>query len=411
MNKQLTNFKFLVTILSSSNQKLLKLCYDSIINQINHYLNYTIIIVINTLNKTYFEDVQKEFHNIDVEIIQTISNGKPGMGHNSLFTIFKNKPQFDYLIPIDGDDFLYPYAFHQLSKCFDTENPDLLVLQGNDILSWYNDSDSTSDIFLNNCFYLIKQDEYPNNKWLFNKSHVNIDPFKNDKFITPVRNILCSRNILNFDIDFYCTKCSVIDDYLFYLHFINFHINTNLKVFIINSNHIYLYNDISIQSAHINNNITNDYDFIKSYKSHFSSIIKYFDNEWNVLKLPFLYIKPPFNDIYNDYTINNNNIQILNYNKYLSNINTQYCIKFANKLVINIYNNFKFDIDNWLSNNNFNIAFNLCNTLINNGITDREIYMYICICSVYLNKPDIIHKYIEKSKPLCFNQSILKKYY
>ena len=116
MNNTLHNSKFLITLLSSSNEKLLKLSYNSIIKQLNHYLNYTIILVINTLNNTYINDVKKEFENINIEIIETQSNGKPGMGHNSLFTIFKNKPQYDYLIPIDGDDFLYPYALQQLSK-------------------------------------------------------------------------------------------------------------------------------------------------------------------------------------------------------------------------------------------------------------------------------------------------------
>ena len=38
------------------------------------------------------------------------------MGHNSCINLFKNRKQYDYLIHIDGDDFLYPYAFHQLYK-------------------------------------------------------------------------------------------------------------------------------------------------------------------------------------------------------------------------------------------------------------------------------------------------------
>jgi len=155
----------------------------------------------------------------------------------------------------------------------------------------------------------------------------------------------------------------------------------------------------------------NDYNFIKSYKPLFKSVINYFNNNWDVLKLPFIYIKPPFDDIYNNYIINNNNIQLLNYNEYLLNSNTQYCISFANKLVINIYNTFKVNIGGRLSNKNYNITYNLCNKLIINGISDREIYMYICICAVYLNKFNTVYKYIEDSKPLCYNQPILKKYY
>ena len=291
----MNNSKFLITLLTSSDSKLLKLSYNTIKKQINHNFNYTIVIVVNTLNTQYLQEVSNEFKNIDVEIIETESNGKPGKGHNSLFEIFRKK-QYDYLIPIDGDDFLYPYALYQLSKIIHLKNPDILVLQGNDILSWYNDSTNSTDIYLNNCFYLIKQDEYPDNKWKFNKNSVNINPFiKNNKFITPIRLILCNRKILNLNIThFYCEKCNVLDDYLFYLHFINIYIKNLLNIFIINSNHIYLYNDLSILSVHNTLDLNNDYEYIQSYQSNFSDIINYFSNNWNVLELPFYYIEPPF---------------------------------------------------------------------------------------------------------------------
>ena len=66
--------KFVITLLSSSNEKLLKLCYNSVINQINHNLNYTIVIIINTTNKLYYKNVIEEFKDIDVKIIETESN-------------------------------------------------------------------------------------------------------------------------------------------------------------------------------------------------------------------------------------------------------------------------------------------------------------------------------------------------
>ena len=87
MNKS----KFLVSLLTSSNSKLLKLVYQTIIKQINHSFNYTIILVINSLDKNYYQEVYNEFKNIDIEIIETESNGKPGKGHNSLFEIFRKK--------------------------------------------------------------------------------------------------------------------------------------------------------------------------------------------------------------------------------------------------------------------------------------------------------------------------------
>lgn len=376
MNTELYESKFLITLLTSSNAKLLKLVYNSIINQKNHYINYSIVIVVNTNNISYYDIVCEEFKSIDVEIIETKSNGKPGMGHNSLFHIFKNKSQYDYLIPIDGDDFLYPYALHQLSKTITKHNPDILVLQGNDLLSFYNDSECSTDIYLNNCFYLIKQDEYPDNKWKYNNKNLNINPFEEDFFITPVRLILCSRNIFKLNIEkYYCEQSNVIDDYLFYLHFINIYINKLLNVYIINSNHIYLYNDLSITSVHNTLDLSKDYEHIRNYKEYFSNVIDFFKDKWDILKLPFIYTEPPFSNKYDNYNIVNNSIQIINYNLYLENINTKYIIEFANYLVIDIYNVFKKNIDMWLCNNDYK-AYILCQKLISNHITDREIYTY-----------------------------------
>ena len=413
MDSTLYNSKFLITLLSSSNSKLLKLSYQSIINQLHHYMNYTIVIVVNSLNTEYYKEVSDTFKelNVEIEIIETQSNGKPGMGHNSLFEVFKNKKQYDYLIPIDGDDFLYPYALHQLSKIIIQHTPDILVLQGNDVLSWYEDAISSTDIFLNNSFYLIKQDEYPVNKWNFNKDIVNKNPFTSETFITPVRLILCSRNIFKLNIiKYYCDNCNVIDDYLFYLHFINIYIKDLLKVYIINSNHIYLYNDLSILSVHNTLSLTNDYKYIKKYKDQFNSVIDYFKEDWDVLKLPFININPPFSDIYNKYKIYNETIQILNYDKYIQNINTVYCVDFCKNLVVEIYNIFKNNIDTWLANNNIKKALELCLKFIKNNCSDREIYTYICICGVFINDEKLIYKYINDALPYCKNYDCLLKY-
>lgn len=410
MNNKLYNSKFLITLLTSSNSKLLKLVYNSIINQKNHYINYTIVIVVNSKNKSYYNEVCEEFTNIDIEIIETQSNGKPGMGHNSLFKVFKNKPQYDYLIPIDGDDFLYPYALHQLSKSIISHNPDILVLQGNDLLSFYNDSLCSTDIYLNNCFYLIKQDEYPDNKWKFNNKNLNIDPFEQDYFITPIRLILCSRNIFKLNISkYYCEDSNVIDDYLFYLHFINIYINKLLNVYIINSNHIYLYNDLSITSVHHTLDLSDDYKYIRNYKHLFSSIIEFFKDKWDVLKLPFIYIEPPFTEKYNNYNVVNNYIQICDYNLYLENINTKYIIDFANKLVIDIYNVFKKNIDLWLCSNDHK-AYVLCEKLIDNNISDREIYTFMCVYAKLNKKTTILEKYIDKAHPISENYKLLQTF-
>ena len=47
------NKKFLLCILTSSNAKLLKIVYNTALNQRNHNLDYTIIIIVNSLDESY----------------------------------------------------------------------------------------------------------------------------------------------------------------------------------------------------------------------------------------------------------------------------------------------------------------------------------------------------------------------
>ena len=76
MDYNIIKSKFLITILSSSNSQLLKLSYDTIISQLNNPFDFQIIIIINSTNSNYYNEVIKLFENINVEIIETKSNGK-----------------------------------------------------------------------------------------------------------------------------------------------------------------------------------------------------------------------------------------------------------------------------------------------------------------------------------------------
>ena len=56
--------------------QLLKLSYNSIVSQVNHNLDY-IVIIINSLNSNYINEVKSEFVDYNIDIIETESNGKP----------------------------------------------------------------------------------------------------------------------------------------------------------------------------------------------------------------------------------------------------------------------------------------------------------------------------------------------
>ena len=96
--------KILIIILASNKIDLLKESYKSACNQKyfdNEKYSYNIILNINTLDDSFYQNVLSEFPKI--KIIRTHSNGKPGKGHNSSLEIFRNDKNYDYLITFDGD--------------------------------------------------------------------------------------------------------------------------------------------------------------------------------------------------------------------------------------------------------------------------------------------------------------------
>ena len=268
--------KFVFFILTSSNHKLLKICYNTIINQKNHNIDYNIIIVVNSLNSNYFNDVSNEFKNIDVEIIQTQSNGKPGMGHNSLINLFNNRPIYDYMLMIDGDDFLYPYALNQLQKCFDKQkNIDMLVLKSTDKLKFLNsDNNDLFNIYINNNFYIESKIYIDYKLYPWNQEHMILSNMYQNSLCTPIRLFLLSRKILKYTKSLFCEKSQLYDDYLLFLNFIKYSQFSDLNTFIIPGKYIYIYNTTNnLSQTNISDN--NDLIYYQDLKSQFAQYYFY----------------------------------------------------------------------------------------------------------------------------------------
>src|SRR6056300_1586985 len=126
--------KYLVGILCSSNVRLLKESFLSVLNQVE-FDDYEIMIIVNTLNEEFYQDVMYEFGKNNYtklrKIVRTESNGSPGKGHNSVLKIFYKDYRYENLIMLDGDDFLFPNAIHRINNVRITENSDVISLYGN----------------------------------------------------------------------------------------------------------------------------------------------------------------------------------------------------------------------------------------------------------------------------------------
>jgi len=411
--------KFVITLLSSSNEKLLKLCYNSVINQINHNLNYTIVIIINTTNKLYYKNVIEEFKDIDVKIIETESNGKPGKGHNSCLNYFNNNIEYDYLIMLDGDDFIYPSFLSQISKALLYNNKlDILALYGNDSLRTKNESD-ISDIYIANNFYLrtgyFLPKKFHDSKWLVNPFIYNI---RKNGIITILRILLYSRNFINKNnnIEFYSEKCYILDDYIAYLNYIDNIINKNMNGLIINSDGIYLYNNLNNNSVSIkySEKFNSDYETILSYKKNFENLNKILGEKWDLSKLEYKQLSLPYNNEILNITENNDGSYSINKDDILTKTNYINITNFATLIINNYYDLSLEYIDNMLFNNikkcNIDNLLEICNLFINNDIFDRKLFIYTSILYFYKNDKENSKKYYELSDYYKDKYPILKEY-
>jgi hypothetical protein len=194
----------LVIILTSSDTERARRTYDSIINSKKN-ISIDIEIIVNSLNKEYIKKVKNEFKKEKLIITETESNGGCGKGKNSALNHFRNhKKNYDYLMQIDGDDFLYPTAFENFEKML-SKSPDIIGLQASDTL--IKNTDKRATVFFENSekkenrFLHSINDSYYLHSW--NELELNLNKkFPKNVFENvseqqpPDRNIFLSSNII-----------------------------------------------------------------------------------------------------------------------------------------------------------------------------------------------------------------------
>jgi len=394
MKHILMDSQFLLCILTSSNEKLLKVSYNSALNQLNHNLNYTIIIVVNSLNKSYYQNVCDEFKDIDVEIIETISNGRPGMGHNSVINLFKNRIQYQYMLLLDGDDFLYPSALEQLTKCFkEKKDIDMLVLKSTDKLKYLEDE--TCDFFdinLNNNFIISSKIYVEHKLYPWNNEHMGLSNFFENSLCTPIRLFLLNRTFFKFyEKNLFHNECKLYDDYLTFLYFIRASANPNLNCYIIPGKYIYLYNSININSVTHNTTQEDDMIHYNKLKTEFSDILDILNNKWDLTQLPTLYISHKY-DIKYEYQIHEEQFNIsmnINYNNICNDPNYIYLKKKGSNIINEIIQSYYDICELKFMNSNYEKSL-LYASFFNQYNIYNSFISFIIIYSIHILHPNTI---------------------
>tara|TARA_B110000879_G_scaffold149975_1_gene194367 strand:- start:20248 stop:22434 length:2187 start_codon:yes stop_codon:yes gene_type:complete len=256
--------KYLVGILCSSNVRLLKETFLSVLNQIG-YDDYEIMIIVNTLNEEFYQDVMYEFGKNNYtklrKIIRTESNGSPGKGHNSVLKTFYRDYRYDNLIMLDGDDFLFPNAIQRINNVLTTENSDVISLYGN-----------TKIIMNNSNYHKLKNQTDDSISTYHLQFYYNVDECKkiyrlNEEFnttlATPGRLLCVNRKILSKYIQLYDERMYIYDDFMTTVLLYKEDKNPEFTITHLSDSYIYLYNAVNEESV--------------SYKYNTSSI----ENEYN----------------------------------------------------------------------------------------------------------------------------------
>jgi len=266
--------KVLVTLLTSSKLHFLKIAIECFEKQLPNNLDVKLIIVVNTLKEDYYQKVKNEIK--EYKVVRTESNGRPGKGHNSLFKVFQNETDCDYLVPVDGDDFLFPPALRRIEQ-YIKYKPDALIFP-------YCDSINT-EYPDNNISFPIKQKFYLFHRHFLARETIrelwletNRSPFDKGIGKTNAGGRLCliSRKALKLNLH-YGEDMKLYDDVHPFLQlFEAATIKKDYNIFLINDCDIYLYNKLNDAAASVNYKIEDrkaeQENFSKATKNKFLSI-------------------------------------------------------------------------------------------------------------------------------------------
>ena len=292
------SIKLLITILTSNHLDYLSRAVESVQSQYACGLEYEIKIVVNSLETNYYHRVLAKFPQLDV--IETVSNGAPGKGHNACLNVFYHNPQYDYLSILDGDDVLYPTAFQRFSCYIDNFDFDVLHLMVNDTVKVFDKYEEEHMKLLRGNFYLLSTLDDFGNHWQTSAITIQ-NPFNVSSLLeveTPSRIVLANRRILNANIR-YDEQVPVHDDLIAFCCLYEAQSTHQLKTLATSDTYIYVYNrlnDDSVSRMAVSSDQVLNQKF-EAFERQFASAMAQFKHiqNWKLKELPFGVLDPPTN--------------------------------------------------------------------------------------------------------------------
>jgi hypothetical protein len=235
--------KILVCALTSNDGPRLRRLIASVNRNKGYESEVHGVVSCNTLSETYPAQAAAIASEFGWAFHQSESNGMPGKGKNGALQHFGEEwPDFDYLILMDGDDFLYPTAIAQIERVINRTSCDMMGLQTNDILDklFYPNTNKIDLEFPTGRVHLYSWfDKQYNIYGLPDQYHKVVRTDKLGKHSTPDRIILFSHKAASV---LRCSeKLPVYEDYILSLHAQAEYIVGNLNYVNTSSNCIYVY--------------------------------------------------------------------------------------------------------------------------------------------------------------------------
>lgn len=308
--------KVCICIATHSGVHYLNRCIQSIFDQYPvKSFTYDIIVIVNSLNQNYYDDVKKNIIHKSIEIIETNSNGYPGKAHNSNMNIFRKRKEYDYMFMIDHDDIFYPCAFQLFERCIQ-QNIDVLHLMINDIIT-YREIPKLLKLNASGNIKIYSALHYEKNWWKLKKDVMNPYKYPIHKCKTPSRILIVSRKAINELELKYNEHVKLFDDYQVILELIH-HQYTKNKLNIKGTSNTFLYAYDSINDTSATKRFSPDY-FKQEHKQFLRMANKYrnvLEHQWDETKWNYIEIGIP------------QNFSIIDKSKYISKMFTEFYSKY-----------------------------------------------------------------------------------